>query len=69
MSAHPELSVIIVHYHTPELLRLCLRSLETNLKDLATEIFVIDSAAESDTKSFYILFFSRLISDRRSWYF
>ena len=50
MSAHPELSVIIVHYHTPELLRLCLRSLETNLKDLATEIFVIDSAAESDTK-------------------
>ena len=48
MNARPELSVIIVHYHTPELLRLCLRSLEANLKDLAKEILVVDSAAETD---------------------
>lgn len=50
MTAAPELSVIIVHYHTPELLRLCLRSLETNLKELAHETLVIDSAAETDTE-------------------
>jgi hypothetical protein len=44
----PELSIIIVHYRTPELLKLCLSSLDKTLAgkvDFSYEIVVVDSAA------------------------
>jgi len=39
-----KLSIIVVHYKTPELLKLCLKSLVTNVsKDMGYEIIVVDS--------------------------
>ena len=40
-----KLSVIIVNYKTPELLRLCLKRLEEHLKGIDYEVVVIDNAA------------------------
>lgn len=39
----PELSIIIVHHQTPELLKLCLKSVEETCKNIDLEIAVIDS--------------------------
>jgi N-acetylglucosaminyl-diphospho-decaprenol L-rhamnosyltransferase len=39
----PELSIIIVHHRTPELFKLCLKSLKENLRDIEHEILIIDS--------------------------
>lgn len=41
----PELSIIIVHYRTPELLKLCLDSIKKTVKDISHELVVVDSAA------------------------
>lgn len=43
----PKLSVIIVHYRTPELLRLCLKRLEEHLGGLDYEIKVIDNSRDN----------------------
>ena len=40
----PKLSVIIVNYRTPELLRLCLKRLDENLKDVNFEVKIIDNS-------------------------
>ncbi|MEK7616023.1 MAG: glycosyltransferase family 2 protein [Patescibacteria group bacterium] len=40
----PKLSVIIVHYRTPELLRLCLKRLDEHLKGIDYEVNVIDNS-------------------------
>lgn len=39
----PELSIIIVHHQTPELLKLCLKSAAETIKDIGYEIIVVDS--------------------------
>ncbi len=46
-----KLSVIVNHYHTPEILKICLRSIEKNLKnaDFDWEIILADIAADEKT--------------------
>src|SRR3989344_2417762 len=44
MSLHHKLSVIIVNYRTPEMLRLCLQRLEEHLEGVAYEIKIIDNS-------------------------
>ncbi len=39
----PELSIIIVHHHTPELLKLCLDSIKKTTVGLEYEVIVVDS--------------------------
>ncbi|MBI2626932.1 MAG: glycosyltransferase family 2 protein [Parcubacteria group bacterium] len=53
------LSIIIVHYRTPELLRLCLKNLKRVIaKDnLETEVLIIDSGATDDSKNWIIFEF------------
>ncbi len=55
------LSIIIVHYKNPELLKLCLRSIEDNLfkTEKNIETIVIDSEAQTETGD--------LISENFSW--
>ena len=40
----PELSIIIVHYKTPELLRLCLKRLDEHLKGIEYEVKIVDNS-------------------------
>jgi hypothetical protein len=39
-----ELSIIIVHFKTPELLKLCLDSIKKTVRDVSYEVIVVDSA-------------------------
>ncbi len=45
-------SIIITHYKTPDLLKLCLKSIQENTQNLPKEIFVVDSAADEETEEF-----------------
>jgi len=45
-----ELSVIITHYKTPELLRLCLQSLKEAAQGIPHEILVLDSESQEETQ-------------------
>ncbi len=45
-----ELSIIIVHYRTPELLKLCLRSVQKAASGLTHEIIVVDSSTTSKNR-------------------
>lgn len=47
-----ELSVIITHHNTVELLNLCLQSVEKTTAGLKREIFVVDSETKGITKEF-----------------
>jgi len=44
------LSIIVTNYKTPELLKLCLRSIKQCLSDIAYEVFVMDAASTEDTE-------------------
>jgi GT2 family glycosyltransferase len=48
-----DLSIIITHYNTPELLTLCLDSIEKTTKDakLHKELFVVDSDSKEETRN------------------
>jgi N-acetylglucosaminyl-diphospho-decaprenol L-rhamnosyltransferase len=48
--AIPELSVIIVSYKNPTLLRLCIQSLQKNILSKNYEIIVLDNATEENTE-------------------
>jgi len=45
------LSIIITHYQTPVLLKLCLRSIQENIGQLDHEIIVVDSQSKKETKN------------------
>jgi len=47
----PELSIIIVHYRTPELLKLCLSSIKKTVSGVDFEVIIVDSAATRQTKN------------------
>ena len=44
-----ELSIIVTHYKTPELLKLCLRSLKEAAQGITYEILVLDSESQEET--------------------
>jgi len=44
------LSLLVTHYKTPELLKLCLKNAEEALERIEHEIIVVDSEAQDDTK-------------------
>ena len=46
----PNLSIIIVHHQTPELLKLCLKSIRETSADLDYEIIVVDSTISRKAK-------------------
>jgi GT2 family glycosyltransferase len=50
LSESPELSIIIVSYKNPTLLRLCIQSLQKNILSKNYEIVVLDNATEEDTE-------------------
>ncbi len=45
-----DLSVIVTNYKTPELLKLCLKSLKEALVQIKAEVFVMDSQSDEDTE-------------------
>ncbi len=45
-----QLSVIITNYKTPELLKLCLKSIKETLKDIEYEVLVMDAKTDEDTE-------------------
>ncbi len=45
----PKLSIVITSYKNTELLRLCLESIQKNIKDLEYEVIVADSSTEEKT--------------------
>lgn len=47
------LSIIITHHNTPELLDLCLKSIEDTAKGIKKEIFVMDSESKEKTKELF----------------
>ena len=56
------LSVIINHHRTPEVLRLCLKSLSKNLpQDIEKEIIVADSETQEETEEMMREFFPQII--------
>ncbi len=44
-----DVSIVICSYKSPELLRLCIESIQRNVKDITYEIIVADSATEEPT--------------------
>jgi len=52
----PKLSIIIVHYRTPELLRLCLSTLKENVGISDYEVIVVDSAANRKSRDTVAMF-------------
>lgn len=46
-----KLSIIVTHYKTPELLRLCLQSLREAVQNIESEIFVLDSSSDEETEA------------------
>jgi len=44
------LSIIVTHHRTPELLRLCLQSLQEATREIEAEILVLDSESEEETE-------------------
>jgi len=46
------LSVVITHYKTPELLMLCLDSIKNTVRNIDYETIVVDSKSDGKTKSF-----------------
>lgn len=44
------LSIIVTHYKTPELLYLCLKSIQDTVRKIGYEIIVVDSEAQEKTK-------------------
>jgi hypothetical protein len=46
------LSIIITHYKTPELLDLCIKSIKENIGNLDHEIIVVDSESKEETREF-----------------
>jgi len=46
------LSIIITHHKTPELLDLCIKSIKENIGNLDHEIIVVDSESKEETKEF-----------------
>lgn len=58
-----DLSIIINHYQTPHLLKLCLKNLMENLpEDLETEIIITDSKTRKETQEMLTKLESSLIS-------
>lgn len=45
-----ELSVIVTNYKTPELLKLCLKSIRESISDFDFEVFVMDAHSDEDTE-------------------
>jgi len=45
-----KLSIIVTHYRTPELLKLCLESLQAATQKIEAEILVLDSESEEETE-------------------
>ena len=45
------LSIIVTHYKTPALLKICLKSIEKNIGNIEYEIIIVDSQAEKITKN------------------
>ncbi|PJE58211.1 MAG: hypothetical protein COU81_01930 [Candidatus Portnoybacteria bacterium CG10_big_fil_rev_8_21_14_0_10_36_7] len=45
-----KLSIIITHHQTPELLKLCLKSLEDTLNNVEYEIFIADSESQDEVQ-------------------
>ena len=45
-----ELSIIVTNYRNPELLKICLDSIQKNASNLAVELIVADSATQEDTE-------------------
>ncbi len=45
----PQVSIVIVHWNTPALLRACLESVRATCKTIPYEILVVDNASESDS--------------------
>jgi len=45
-----QLSVIVTNYKNPELLKLCLKSIEDTLADIDKEVFVMDAESDEDTE-------------------
>ncbi|MEK7154026.1 MAG: glycosyltransferase family 2 protein [Patescibacteria group bacterium] len=46
----PELSIIIVHHRTPELLKLCLTSIKKTVNNVDYEVIIVDSATTRQGK-------------------
>lgn len=49
-----KLSIIIVHYRKPPILRLCLKSIKKSLKDIDYEVIVADSASTEKSRDVLI---------------
>lgn len=58
-----KLSIIVNHYHTPEILKICLRSVKENLKnaDFAWEIIVTDGETIEKTTDMIETYFPEII--------
>lgn len=44
------LSIIVTNYKTPELLKLCLKSIRETLKDIEHEVLIMDAQTDEDTE-------------------
>lgn len=50
---NPKLSIIITSYRNSEVLRLCLESIEKNVKNVEYEVIVADSSTQEDTMDLF----------------
>lgn len=45
-----DLSIIVTNYKTPELLKLCLKSIKETIKDIDYEVLIMDAQTDEDTE-------------------
>ncbi len=50
---HPEVSIIILNYNTPELTTACVQSVIAHTHDISYEIVLIDNASKSESKIYF----------------
>jgi GT2 family glycosyltransferase len=46
----PDVSVVVVHWNTPQLLRACILSMRDGLRDVESEVIVVDNGSDKDLR-------------------
>lgn len=50
---HPEVSIIILNYNTPELTTACVQSIIAHTHDISYEIVLIDNGSKPESKVYF----------------
>lgn len=55
---HPQVSIIILNYNTPELTTACVQSIVAHTHDISYEIILIDNGSREDSRKYFETYLS-----------